>query len=636
MTNPSPSNAAKVSAPPAKPVMLFDGDCGFCRRWIARWNEATDDAVEYIPYQHESVPQRFPEISRDAMAGAVHLVSADGSVYHGADAVFRALALPRGHHWTVWAYQNLPGFAPVSEFWYRIVARHRTFFSRLTRLLWGPGVQRPSYYLVRSIFVRGVALVYLIAFLSLYVQVPGLIGENGILTPNDMMSSLRQTADQQQVGLKRYFLFPTFCWIGASEASLRLQAGAGAGLAVLAMVGLAPALCLALCWALYLSLSVVSGVFLGYQWDALLLETGFLAIFFAPLLWLRNQSGLPPSRAVLWLLRWLLFRFMFMSGCVKLLSHDPAWHNLTALAYHYETQPLPTSIAWHAHHLPLGFHKFSVAVMFFVELVLPFLILFPRRLRFVAGGAFVLLQIGIAVTGNYTFFNLLTVVLCILLLDDAAVRALIPKQWQTAAKGTSQTTASSSVLIVRTRRIAITVVAVLVLLVSGMLTYARFRGSFDPPKLLARLYNVAAPLRSINNYGLFAIMTTNRPEIIIEGSNDGQTWHAYEFKYKPSALDRRPGFVAPHQPRLDWQMWFAALGTYRDNPWFMRFCEKLLRGSPQILQLLDKNPFPQAPPKYLRATLYNYHFTTPAERRKTGHWWKRERIGDYCPVLSLK
>jgi predicted DCC family thiol-disulfide oxidoreductase YuxK len=634
------TNQGKVASAPVKPVMLFDEDCGFCRRWIARWQDFTGDTVEYIPYQDPSVAQRFPELVPERMAEAVHLVAATGDVFRGAEAVFRTLAIPRERHWTVWAYQRLPGFASVSEFFYGLVARHRMFFSWLTRLLWGAHVERPTYHQVRSIFIRGLGLIYLIAFVSLYNQAPGLIGDRGILPTRELIDAFRDTANYRQIGLQRYALFPTFGWISGTETFTRFQAGVGIALAVLVVIGVAPAPCLLLLWALYLSLSVLSRVFLNYQWDALLLETGFLAIFFAPLFWLRGLRGPRPSRTVLWLLRWLLFRLMFLSGAVKLLSGDPTWHDLTALHYHYETQPLPTWVAWHAHHLPAGFQKFSTQVMFFIELGLPFLIFFPRRIRFVAFVAFVLLQLGIALTGNYTFFNLLAILLCISLLDDAMVAKIIPKRWRATGKSSPpQRPAQAGTFrhaIGIVRRVGLAALAAFIVMMSSFLLYGTLRHSLNPDSWLAKIYRDIASFRSINSYGLFAVMTTNRPEIIIEGSNDGQAWRAYEFQYKPGALDRRPVFVAPHQPRVDWQMWFAALGTYQHNPWFMRFCQALLQGSPPVLELLEKNPFPDAPPKFIRATLYEYHFTTPQERAKTGNWWRREYKGPYCPVLSLK
>jgi hypothetical protein len=404
---------------------------------------------------------------------------------------------------------------------------------------------------------------------------------------------------------------------------------------VLVIIGIAPAPSLFLLWAIYLSLCTVSDPFLGFQWDVLLLETGFLAIFFAPWQWWPRHPvrERPPSRVVLWLLRWLLFKLMFRSGCVKLTSGDPTWRDLTALNYHFETQPLPTWIGWHAHHFPEWVHKSDTAFMFVIEIAVPFLIFLPRRPRQLACLAFVALQFFIMLTGNYCFFNLLAMVLCLILLDDAGLQKCLPAKWCRCPE-TAVSSKRSRFHFVRSVLIAPLVVIVLIT------SIAQFSDMFHPPIWLPRQFFAAeqrlAPLRSFNGYGLFQVMTTSRPEIIVEGSNDGVNWQAYEFKYKPGDLKRRPRFVEPHQPRLDWQMWFAALGNYQQNPWFLNFCVRLLQGSPQVLALMDKNPFPDAPPKYIRAELYEYHFTDSAARRKTGEWWRRELLGNYLPAISLK
>ena len=375
------------------------------------------------------------------------------------------------------------------------------------------------------------------------------------------------------------------------------------------------------------------------------MEAGFLAIVFAPAGWWPNPPReRPASRALLWLLRWLLFRLMFASGCVKLLSGDRTWRNLTALNYHYETQPLPTWIGWYAHQLPDWVQKSSVVLMFGIELIVPFLIFLPRRLRLAGCGVLIALQLVIALTGNYCFFNLITIALCVLLLDDAVLSRLVPRRWQKWISGRFASrqefpTSSTHPRIawfefIRRSFVALMVILLLTLTTTQMI--GMFRARAPRPRFVLKLYEWQVPLRSVNGYGLFAVMTTSRPEIIVEGSNDGQTWLAYEFKYKPGDLKRRPRFVAPHQPRLDWQMWFAALGSYRDNPWFMNCCYRLLQGSPVVLAELERNPFPQEPPRYIRASLYEYHFTDFATRRAEGAWWRREFKGYYCPVLSLR
>jgi hypothetical protein len=271
--------------------------------------------------------------------------------------------------------------------------------------------------------------------------------------------------------------------------------------------------------------------------------------------------------------------------------------------------------------------------MFSIELVIPFLIFLPRKPRQFAFVAFVLLQVVVLLTGNYCFFNLLAIALCLPLLDDAAIQSLLEKKW----RGVSSNSQASP-LKRRSRRWPMAV-TVPVAALTGCACYTHFFGligvRMPAPEPVVAVHKWLEPFRSFNSYGLFAVMTTSRPEIIVEGSNDGVKWDAYEFQYKPGDLGRRPAFVAPHQPRLDWQMWFAALGDVRQNPWFVNFCVRLLQGSPQVLALLEKNPFPGAPPRYIRAVVYEYHFTDLATRKTTGEWWRREWKGIYLPPISI-
>jgi predicted DCC family thiol-disulfide oxidoreductase YuxK len=614
--------------------MIFDGDCRFCRLWIERWRQTTGDRVEYTPFQDPSSAEQFPELERTRLERAVHYVEPTGEVFSGAEAAFRALAMEK--RWPLWLYQNVPGVVPVCEAAYRLVARNRSFSSLLTRLLVGQSVERPTHLLVRSLFLRSLGLVYLIAFVSLGTQVLGLIGSNGILPVPQLMHFYKQQMPEGAIA--RYLSEPTLCWWSVSDASLRWQCRAGAVLSLLLIAGVAPVPCLLLLWLLYLSLVTVGNIFLGYQWDNLLLETGLLAIFFAPFRpWLSVRHEHEPSRIALWLLRWLLFRLMFASGCVKLLSGDVAWRNFTALTYHYETQPLPTWAAWYAHQLPAWLHKASALAMFGVELVVPFLVFLPRRARFVAFWLFVVFQAGIAVTGNYTFFNLLSIVLCLPLLDDRALLRFLPANWrERLAHVLNAPRLPPRRAVARGRLALVSAVALLVLTVTGIEIVGMFRGRMKAPSILGELYQHVAVFRSINNYGLFAVMTTSRPEIVVEGSNDGRNWERYEFKYKPGDVKRRPRFVAPHQPRLDWQMWFAALNPNYREPWFMNFATRLLQGSPEVLVLLEQNPFPAAPPRSIRASLYEYHFTDSAMRKAEGSWWRREFKGFYCPPISLR
>jgi hypothetical protein len=473
-----------------------------------------------------------------------------------------------------------------------------------------------------TLFVRALGLVYLVAFVSLRVQLLGLFGSHGILPIAEFLDGVAQ-----RFGPERYWLLPTVAWLDASDATLLRLCDAGTVLGIAVVAGLAPGPCLLALWALYLSFVSAGRVFLSFQWDALLLETGLLAVFLAP--WSlrpRITSAREPPRLAVWMVRWLLFRLMFASGVVKLVHDDPSaptWHMLTALAYHYETQCLPPWTAWYAHHLPLWWHQLSCASMFVIELAVPFLIFGPRRARLVAAAAFVAFQLLIIATGNYTFFNWLTIALALMLCDDRALAAVLRTRVPAAPLPPS-----------RLRTVVATPI-LLVLAVATTLVFAQqMAGRAAVPEIAEPLVRRLAPFHSANTYGLFARMTTVRNEIVIEGSDDGTSWIPYEFPWKPGDVERRPAFVAPHQPRLDWQMWFAALTPYRMNPeqWFARLLARLLDGTPEVLALFAANPFPAAPPRYVRAVLWQYHFTAPGEHG----WWRREWRGDYAPAVSRR
>ena len=598
----------------SKPLLVYDNDCDFCRYWIAQWQHVTGDRVDYAPYQ-EVAPQ-FPEIPLTAFESSVQLILENGTVLSGAEAVLRTL----NNSLLLWCYYHLLGFAKVAETVYRLIAKHRPFFSAMTRWLWGTHTERTTLCFSRWLFLRALGCIYLIAFLSLWVQIHGLIGSSGILPADQFLTAVRQ-----QIGTSGYYFVPTLFWLNPSDLCLHLLCAGGVILSLVLIAGFLPPFTLAGLWVLYLSLVSVGQAFLSFQWDVLLLEAGLLAIFFAPLqIRDRLSRASQPPVVFLWLLRWLLFRLMFASGFVKLVS-DEVWRNLTALNFHYETQPLPTWIGWYVHQLPEWFQKISVIGMFAVELAVPFLIFAPRRLRTAGCIGLVGLQVLIILTGNYCFFNLLTIALCLLLIDDATWRKLLSKRFMPTIRLFEQTPRQY-------RRICIAAVAMLLFLISGIRFSAQlFRGT--------RLPDVAwiSPLRSVNTYGLFADMTESRPEIIVEGSNDRILWKTYEFRWKPGDLTKAPKWVAPHQPRLDWQMWFAALqGDYQRTFWFLNFMGTLLNGNPTVLKLLAENPFPDTPPRYVRATLYDYSFTGLDTKRSEGIWWEREWKRIYCPAISLR
>ena len=607
------------------PVLVYDGTCDFCERWIERWRRVTGDRVRYAPFQE--IASSVPDVPPTAFAQAVHLLEPDGRRSRGAEAVFRALSYAPNRGAWLWAYRHVPGFKLLSEGLYRVVAANRPFFSRVTDWLWGAHVVPPGQEITTWVYLRLLAVVYGIAFVSLWVQVDGLIGSGGILPANQ---TLEMIGSSPTLGLGRYWIAPTLCWFSSADWFLSALCGAGVALSAALLLGLAPRACLIGLWAAYLSLATVSREFLWFQWDGPLLEAGFLAIFLAPWrLRSRARSDPPASRGALRLTRWLLFRLLFASAAVKLMSGDPSWRDLTALRYHYETQPLPTWIGWYVHQLPLWFHRLSAGVTFAVEGLVPFLLFAPRRVRFTAAAVILAHQLLIAATGNYGFFNLLTIVLCIPLLDDAVWPAALRVARERFVDETPAPRAAGPASI----RGAVLTVLFLLSLVPLANAMRGPRSWLGP---LASAYELAAPLRIVDYYGLFAIMTKERPEIRIEGSNDGVAWKGYEFRYKPGDPRRRPGFMAPHQPRLDWQMWFAAISDFRTEMWFLKFCEKVLQGSRPVLRLLRTNPFPDAPPRYLRAVVDRYRFTTLAERRKSGAWWQGQPLGLYAPVLTLE
>lgn len=434
--------------------------------------------------------------------------------------------------------------------------------------------------------------------------------------------------------VERLLIAPTLSWINAGDAWLQAQSVAGVVLSILLLLGAAPLVITPLLWLLYLSLAAASRDFLAYQWDSLLLEAGFLAIFIAPATVIdRLRDRVEPPRLAVWLYRWLLFRFMLASGAVKLTSGDPTWRGLTALAFHYETQPLPTPLAWYAHQLPLWFHKGSTAAVLALEFAAPLLMLGPRRLRLTAALLVVALQAMVALTGNYAFFGLLTAALCLFLTDDAVFgRRGVPLLAQSSARHSRGRSLPAPPA--QLRILALALVAIVTVPVSLFATCRTIGLAYTPPRAISWLAGWTSPLHIVNSYGLFAVMTTSRPEIVVEGSEDGVTWQAYELRYKPGDPGRRPPWVAPHQPRLDWDMWFAALDDYSGVPWFERFLARLLEGSPEVLSLLAATPFGDRPPRHVRAVLYDYRFTRTVEGRETRQWWKRERVGAYSPVLS--
>ena len=594
-----------------KPILIFDGDCTFCRYWVDYWEKITRSQVEYKPYQ--DVAANYPSIPLDAFKEAVQYVTPNGQVASGAEASFLTLSHAPGKGGWLWVYRHVPGFAFIAEKSYTFISTHRSFFYSVSRLLWGNPLEPASYNLVSWLFLRGLGLLFFFAFFSFGLQALGLIGSQGIIPVANLVN-----AAGSQLGLERYWLLPMVFWLNASDLMIQLTCWCGAILALLLVFNIYPRLCLLLMYVLYLSLIVAGQTFMTFQWDLFLLEAGVIAIFLVSY-----------TTAGIWLLRWLLFRFILAAGLVKLLSGDNNWWNCSALSYHFFTQPLPTPIAWYAQQLPTDLLCTVAFLVLFIELVLPFFIFLPRRLRFIAAYGILCMQIGITVTGNYNFFNLQTMLLCLVLFDDAALRHLLPASFSRFIARKSPTAVPGKFLGYLTY-----IFAVFTIFFSIIQFQLRFTGHTFAPALW--IQQQVSPLQLVNTYGPFAVMTTNRMEIIIEGSDDEIHWREYEFKYKPGDVYQRPPWNIPHQPRLDWQMWFAALSAPRNNPWFYSFLQRLLENSPTVTALLKTNPFPDQPPKYVRALFYEYQFTTPKEKSKTGAWWTRKLIQFYLPSIHLQ
>ncbi|PYL80786.1 MAG: hypothetical protein DMF21_07540 [Verrucomicrobia bacterium] len=623
----------RVANPPSKPLLIWDGECHFCMRWIERWRVMTAGKIGYVTYQE--VADQFPEIPRAEFGRAMTFIEPDGKTFFAAEAVYRSLQYRSSRKWLAWSYDHVPGFAEVSELAYRFIARQRKVGSAVTRLLWGNDVRPPTYFWAQRWFLRALGLIYLIAFVSLWVQVDGLVGGDGVSPVNQFLPAV-----YERFGRSAYSLLPTLCWFNSSNGFLHFLCSGGVVLSLLLIVGIAPALSLVALFVFYLSLILAGQTFLSFQWDILLLETGFLSIFLAPWrIWPRELFWWPGaaipatavSRPALFLLKFLLFKLMLMSGVVKLTSGDDCWWNLTALDYHYWSQPLPTVFGWWADKSPEWFKHFSVAFCLVVESIVPFFIWAPRRLRLIAAGLMIFLQLVIALTGNYCFFNLLTIALCLLLIDDAVVASLCRGALLRRIRSTATQRRAYNGL----SGYAAIAVIIVTLPINAWLIFTAFKPDTEWPRLLAVAYGRVETFRIVNGYGLFRVMTKDRDEIVIEGSADGFDWLPYEFKWKPGDVMRAPGWCAPHQPRLDWQMWFAALGTPRENPWLGGLIVQLLQGSPDVSRLLAKNPFPREPPRYIRAMFYRYRFTTLREHRQTGAWWKRQELREYLPTMSL-
>jgi hypothetical protein len=465
-----------------------------------------------------------------------------------------------------------------------------------------------GYWLTRLLLERGIGVICLIAFLTALNQFKPLLGEHGLLpVPLFVKQVPFRESPSLFFFLPRDFAFTAGAWLGIVLSCLVIS-GLAARYSWLA-AGVWAAI-----YLLYLSFVNVGQTFYGFGWESILLEACFFAMFL-------GGANLVPQRIPIWIFRWLLFRIMFGAGLIKLRG-DPCWRNLTCLNYYYETQPMPNPLSWYFHWAPHWFGKGGVLFNHFSELIVPFAYFLPQPFAGIAGIITVVFQLSIIASGNLSWLNWMTLFLAFSLFDAQFFSGLI---------STHAPAMHAPPPLIGWLHYAIggAVVLMSVPVVINMLSARQvMNSSFNTFHL-------------VGTYGAFGSITRPRYEVIVEGTDEAvllpsTLWREYQFKGKPGALDYRPPQIAPYHLRLDWLMWFAAMSDYQDYPWFVNFVAKLLEGDPEVLGLLRQNPFPQHPPRHVRAMLYEYHFTTPDEHRRTGNWWKRTLTRPYFPAVSLE
>jgi Lipase maturation factor len=531
----------------------------------------------------------------------------------------------------------------------------------------------PGSLAARWLFLRALGLIFFSAFYSLFFQIRGLIGPDGLLPAGMYLGEVARALSLPAApGWVRYWFAPTVLWFGASDRALLALCWVGMAASVLLVLNCWPRGTTLVCLIAFLSFVAAAQDFSDYQSDGMLLAAGFLALFFAPA-GLRPGWGeaTPPSRASLYLLRWEWFRIYFESGIAKMAGHDPEWRNFTAMDHYYQNSPLPSWLGWYAEHLPHWFHAATVGATLSLELGLVWLLFFPRRFRIGLFFFTACLQIGILLTSNYAFLNFISLALSLLLLDDRFLHRLLPAKARQAeqaraaalaaaaeAEGAGEWTAlelggeapaaprvpatapvarpASWFARARERLPAIRLWASGIFLGWVFYDTLALLLAMVAPALALPAAPVAAlePFRIANQYGLFGVMTRGRYEIEFQGSRDGRTWVPYPFRYKPQDPSRPPRIYAPYQPRFDWNLWFASLGSWRQYPFVLRTEELLLKNDPAVLSLFAGNPFPRSPPRAVRAVIWQYWFTDAATKREKGLWWRRQLLGLYAPTLE--
>jgi hypothetical protein len=478
-----------------------------------------------------------------------------------------------------------------------------------------------SYWLTRFVILRLLGFVYLVAFLVAANQIIPLVGTHGLLPASVF---LERVSGHYGSKFGAFMQLPSLFWVNASDRCLVTAAWTGVVLSTVVLCGYANTMILGLLWCLYLSFVHIGQDWYGYGWEIQLLETGFLAMFLCPLLDARPFPKSAPPRIVIWLFRWLIFRIMLGAGLIKIRG-DSCWRDLTCLYYHYETQPIPNPLSWWLHFRPHWFHKFGAAWNHFIELLVPWFAFSPPLARHIVGALLVSFQITLILSGNLSFLNWLTIVPALACFDDSLLTKVLPRVL--AAK--AERAAGSA----RPSRAAEVIPAVLAMVVV-LLSIAPVSNLLSSGQMMNTSFN---RLHLVNTYGAFGSVGRERNEIVFEGTDAAvlaadTRWREYEFKAKPGDPHRRPAIIAPYQPRIDWQIWFAAMSTPDQYPWTLHFVWKLLHNDPGTLSLLAQNPFPDKPPRYIRAQYYRYEFAPPSD--PSGTWWRRTLLGNWLPPLS--
>src|SRR5271169_2981136 len=504
-------------------------------------------------------------------------------------------------------------------------------FRAIPERLFGPDSAPPGYLGVRWLFLRALGLIFFSAFYSLAFQIRGLIGPNGILPARDYLVQVARV-----LGSARFWYAPTVFWWSSSDRFLLGVVIAGMVASLLLVLNFCPRGMLVVCLVAFLSFIAAAQDFASYQSDGMLLEAGFISLFFAPPgWWPRWGSSDPPSRASRFLLIWLMFRIYFESGIAKILGRDPEWRDFTAMDQYYQNGPLPTWIAWYAHQLPHTFHAATAVLTLALELVLIFAIFLPRRSRIVLFIMITAWQIGIILTSNYAFLNYLVLVLGFLLLDDKFLTRCFPQSSRptTASSSDAQVTATAGAQGWRSH-LRLWVQAIFLTWIFYATSALLIFMVFPAAPLASGPIRALEPFRIANEFGLFAVMTRQRYEIEFQGSNNGGSWTPYSFRNKPQDVHAPPRIYAPYQPRFDWNLWFASLGTWKQYPFVLNVEERLLLGEPKVLALFAGDPFAGRPPARIRVVLWQYWFTGRSEKREQGLWWRREQVGLYGPTLE--